>query len=234
MLPVSSLYEQILATEGHIKTYRCLIQNNSNQDIEYTGSNLVSLRISADLFTDDTISVGGVCSAKIELEIKPKENETIKRAAKIQVFARLETDSLQSEWVPQGIYFIYSRDKDPENSNIKIIAYDAMLKADTFLLDVGQSLTGWPKNMATLVNDICTYMDVTLESGTIISDSLLCEADYSMTRRDYLSAIAKAHAGNWIITYTGELRLVGIFNEYEVLSTEDYIPITFGGTRILV
>lgn len=233
------LYYQILAIEGHHTKYKVLIENNSGTKIEYSGSNLVSLSLSSRLFTDDSFSVGGVGSSKIEMEIIPT-TETIKKMAEIDVYARLESGNLVSEWVPQGVYFIYTREhlQTTETLNaqegLKIVAYDAMLKADTFVLEVDQSLSGWPKKMNTLVSEICSYMGVQLDSGTVISSDLECEADYSMTRRDYLSEIAKAHAGNWVIDYTGKLKLVNVFNEYNLLATENYIPITFGGTRILV
>lgn len=240
MLTVSELYKQINAMPGRIVEYKCTIQNDAGTAVEYAGSAIVenSVNITAHLYSEGKFSVGGVGSAKLEIEVKPGSN-TIKTMAEIHVFARLRKDNLVSEWLPQGIYYIDSRteNKDPvtnEVISVNITAYDAMRKADSFLLDVGEAITNWPRPMSTLVNEIAQYMGVQLESGTSISSSLTCQADYSYTRRDYLSDIAKAHAGNWIITYEGKLRLVKIFSEFSLLSTEDYIPITFGGVGILV
>lgn len=241
MQPVSSLYEQILAIEGHIKTYYISIQNNAGTFIDYTGANLISApKITGRLFTDDSFSVGGVCSSKLEFELVPTA-ETIKKMAEIKVYARLEYQNLVSEWIDQGIYYIYTREKVPPSEKqpmetLKITAYDAMLKADTFLLDIDDPTTGWPKSMYDVAAQIAQDIGVQLDPGTanFLSTSLVCEIDYSMTRRDYLAAIAKAHAGNWIITYDGKLKLISIFNEYNLLSTEEYVPITFGGTAILV
>lgn len=240
MLPVNALYEQINAIPGRIVEYKFLIENDSGTKIEYTGGNLVndSINISGRLYSDEGFSVGGANSVKLEAEVIPKD--TIKTMAEIDVFARLRAGNLVSDWLPQGIYYINTREaqKDPITGSIvslKIVAYDAMLKADAFYLELDDPITtGWPKTMAAMVSDICQDIGVTLETGTVISSTLTCEADYSFTKRDYLSAIAKAHGGNFIITYEGKLRLVKAANEFRFLSTENYEPITFGGVRILV
>ena len=55
--------------------------------------------------------------------------------------------------------------------------------------------------------------------------------------REILGYIAAAHAGNWIITDAGELRLVGFADippETFYLVTDHGDPIVFGDTRILV
>ena len=117
-----------------------------------------------------------------------------------------------------------------------IHGYDAMLKAEqTFLTETTED--DWPKPMDEVVAEIAKRMGVTVDRRSVVSHTL--EAGYPLeyTMREVLGYIASAHAGNWIVTDAGELRLVGLADlpaETFYLVTEDGDVILFGDTRILI
>ena len=119
---------------------------------------------------------------------------------------------------------------------LTIHGYDAMLKAEQVWEPV-QSLA-FPMTMRAAATEIARLMGVTIDPRTTFNDAYL--VDYpanEYTLRDVLRYIAVAHAGNWIITDAGQLRLVTfgeIPPETNYLITEYGSAITFGGVRILV
>ena len=92
--------------------------------------------------------------------------------------------------------------------------------------------------MAAAAQEIADLMGVTIDPRTVLSTAYTVDYpanDYTL--RDVLRYIAAAHAGNWIMTDVGQLRLVTfgeIPAETYYLVTEYGSAITFGGDRILV
>ena len=86
--------------------------------------------------------------------------------------------------------------------------------------------------------EIARLMGVSIDPRTVLSTAY--SVDYpanEYTLRDVLRYIAVAHAGNWIITDAGQLRLVTfgeIPPETNYLIAEQGAAITFGGVRIIV
>ena len=141
-----------------------------------------------------------------------------------------------SEWLQVGVFYIDTRDIDPDANTITLSCYDAMLKAEqTFLMegDTGE----WPRTQQAVVNAICTRMGVELDSRTVINSTYMVEYPNDYTMREILGYIAAAHGGCWIITPAGKLRLVtlgGLPAETNYLVDEYGNTITMGGVRILV
>jgi hypothetical protein len=196
---------------------------------------------SGSLFPDGKPSVGNCISRQLDLTISPAG--TIPRMAEIKLETRLVIkDALTgevlqaSEWIPKGTFYIDTRETDKVTGVMTIHGYDAMLKAEQMLL-TETTEDDWPKPMDEVVAEIAQRMGVTVDSRTVVSHTLQAGYPLEYTMREVLGFIASAHAGNWIITDAGELRLVGLADippETFYLVTEDGDAILFGDTRILI
>lgn len=198
---------------------------------EYEMSDIFSATITQPLF--EKLSVGNACSAELKIRFAPKG--TIPRMAKIVPYARKTS---VDEWVQLGVF--YTDTRSLTGGLMEITAYDDMLKSETVWVprqDLEFPETGLP--MPNAVAEIARLIGVSVDSRTVLN------AEYSIdypandyTLRDVLRYIGAAHGGNWIITASGELLLVPLFesmpNKTNYLVTEDGSAITFGGVRILL
>lgn len=241
----SDLYKTILQTPGHEKEHRAFIAGVEQKilkkaETKYSNLNMPPL-VKGSLFVGSKPSVGGCVSRQIDIMIKPKG--TIPRMAEIKLETRLVLKDFvtgeitsTSEWIPKGTFYIDTRQTDKVSGALIIHGYDAMLKAEQpFLTDTTED--DWPKPMDEVVEEIAKRMGVTVDSRTVVSHTLQAGYPLEYTMREVLGFIASAHAGNWIITDAGELRLVGLADippETFYLVTEDGDAILFGDTRILI
>lgn len=241
----SDLYKTILQTPGHEKEHRAFIAGVEQKilkkaETKYSNLNMPPL-VKGSLFVGSKPSVGGCVSRQIDIMIKPKG--TIPRMAEIKLETRLVLKDFvtgeitsTSEWLPKGTFYIDTRQTDKVSGALIIHGYDAMLKAEQpFLAETTED--DWPKPMDEVVEEIAERMGVTVDSRTVVSHTLQAGYPLEYTMREVLGFIASAHAGNWIITDAGELRLVGLADippETFYLVTEDGDAILFGDTRILI
>lgn len=193
---------------------------------EYGMEDVLSVKIESPLFSD--FSVGNACSAELDIVFWPKS--TIPKMAKIIPY-------IQSgeSWLKLGEF--YTDTRSASGDTISIVAYDAMLKADTEWMPA-QNLV-FPMTMQNAVTVIAGLIGVPVDSRTVLNSTYTIDYPANgYTLRDVLCYIAAAHAGNWIITNEGKLLLVPIFKcmpeETNLLVTEDGDAITFGDVRILV
>lgn len=202
--------------------------------VEHSEEEVFSLSTNGALFADGTVSVGNCVAKEIDLAVMPKGE--IPRMAEIKVFVRPVADGVETEWLQKGIFYIDTRQEDKVTGVVTIHGYDAMLKAEQTYLAEGD--TGeWPRSMQTVVNEIAQRMGVEVDPRTGIDSSYMVEYPNDLTMREVLGYIAVAHAGNWIITDAGKLRLVGLTNAVKTtdyLMDEDGYAITFGGVRIVL
>lgn len=224
------------------ETYRALLRDpGSRKEIQVTISGstygedrIISLATRAALFPEDTLSIGGAIAKEIDLAlISPG---TIPRTAEIVPSYRLVKGTQASEWIQKGIYYIDTRTVDAVTGVLSIHGYDAMLRAEQ-VWEPNQSLS-FPMTMLAAAQAIAQVMGVSIDPRTHLSTAYMVDHpanDYTL--RDVLRYIAAAHAGNWIMTDTGQLRLVTVSEippETNYLITEYGDAITLGGVRILV
>ena len=229
MQQTSAMYQALIADPGARKEVRVTVAG-----VLYEQGQIVSLSTSACLFAEDTMSVGGAIAKEINLALV--NPGTIPRMAEIIPSYRLVKGSQASEWIQKGIYYIDTRSSDELTGVLTIHGYDAMLKAEQ-VWEPDQSLV-FPMTMERASAEIARLMGVSIDPRTVFQPSYL--VDYpanAYTLRDVLRYIAAAYAGNWIITDTGQLRLVTFAElppESSFLITGYGSAITFGGVRILV
>lgn len=202
--------------------------------VEHGEEDIFSLSTNGALFSDGTVSVGNCVAKEIDLEVMPKGE--IPRMAEIKVFVRPVADGVDTDWLQKGVFYIDTRQEDKVTGVVTIHGYDSMLKAEQVYLAEGD--TGeWPRSMQTVVNEIAQRMVVEVDPRTGIDSSYMVEYPNDLTMREVLGYIAVAHAGNWIITDAGKLRLVGLTS---AVKTTDYLMdddgnvLLFGGIRIVI
>ena len=202
--------------------------------VEYDQTNIFGLTTSAALYSSGTVAIGGCVAKEIDLTILPKGN--IPRMAEIAVWVRPASAEVDTDWLQKGVFYIDTRETDKVSGLMTLHGYDAMLKAEqTFLTETTED--DWPKPMDEVVAEIAQRMGISLDRRTVVSHTLKAGYPLEYTMREVLGYIASAHAGNWIITDAGELRLVGLADipaETFYLVTEDGDAILFGDTKILI
>lgn len=179
----------------------------------------------------EEFGIGNAATAQLTLSLYADD---IPRGATIKRYIRLKNGGQTSEWLPKGVFFTNRRTEDDGYWTVE--AYDAMRKAET-IWTPDQALE-FPLSMPDAVAVFCGLMGVELDSRTVLNAAYTIDYpanDYTI--RQELCYIAAAHAGNWIITDTGKLRLVPLLSipeETSYLVDEYGSAITFGEVRILV
>lgn len=205
MQTTSELYNSILQKPYDVETKLDIYTADGKTLVGSYGEDvLVSCMTTGKLFSSP--SVGAAVGRQIDVKML-MPNETLPRMAILKPFARIKYGTDVSEWIQKGVYFIDTRSTDKMTWVLTLHGYDAMLKTEQLYCgsgDVGQ----WPRTMAAVVNDICAKIGVTLDSRTTISSEYVCQLDTTFSMREYLSHIAAAHAGVFMMTDTGQMRLV--------------------------
>lgn len=228
MQETSELWRELLRAGARVE-YRV-----EAAGVTYEQDRIASLEISSGLFASSSFELGACVSAQLELELW--NASAIPRNAEIKVFARLAQGARASEWLPSGVYYIDTRRSVPESGTLELTCYDAMLKAEQVFWTGEGGTDTWPRKMAAVVATICTRMGVQLDERTVLR-SYDVEFPNDLTMREILGYIAAAHAGCWVMTPAGRLRLItlgALAPETHYLVDEIGDAITFGGVRILV
>ena len=200
MQNTSTTYQTLLAGT-HRKEVRLIINDN----LIFGEGEIFSMSVDGALFGANTLSFGGCVSREIRVKFLPG-SATIPRMAKLQPQIRLTDGTTTSEWIPKGTFYIDTREYDRETGTLTLTGYDAMLKAEATYIAEGYVGT-WPRPMDDVATEICGLLGLTMDSRTDLEEwDVQLPTGYSM--REVLGGIAAAHAGNWIITDEGKLRLI--------------------------
>lgn len=206
---------------------------------------LYNIKTSQEFFKDGCPGVGSAVAGYVDVEMVAPYN--IPKKARTSIYVRATNGAETSEWIPQGVYYIDTREQTHTGRGydvIKLHAYDAMLLTEiTYPSDTQHD---YPMLDKTMVQFIADNMKIDADGRGIQVDprtwdimtsgyKFTLPVGYSM--REVLCMIAAAYAGSFIISPAGELRLVSMFDlppETRHLSTEDGYKITFGGLYILI
>lgn len=206
---------------------------------------LIKVKSTQDFFTDDCPGVGSAISCYVDVEMIAPYN--VPKKARAALYCRATNGYDTSEWIQQGVYFIDTREQTHTGRGYDILnirAYDAMLLSEITYPSDNQH--DYPLLDKTMVQFIADNMKIDADGRGIQVDPRTWDimtagykfplpVGYSM--REVLCMIAAAYAGSFIISPTGELRLVSMFDlppETRHLITDDGYKITFGGVYILV
>lgn len=206
--------------------------------VSYYDSDIIKMSVELNMFDSSQPGVGGCLSGELILRMLAP-SVSIPRMATVNPYVRATNGLQTSEWIPQGKFFIDTRETTKNDDGLPVLSlhcYDSMLKSEA---DYPSTSHAWPYIDINVVNEIATTLGVGVDARTtaLMTNSYNVPLPAGMTMREVLSGIAGMYAGNWIMSYDGELLLIpvnGIPPETNYLVTAAGEPITFGGDRILV
>lgn len=154
-------------------------------------------------------------------------------------FAVDSSEYLESEWLAQGVYYIDTREVTQNNNGLDVLTmhgFDAMLKTEQIYSS--NSAVGDNLDIA-YVRAIASAIGVTVDPRTweIMQTGYMIPFPLGYSMREILGYIASAYAGCFIMSDTGQLRLVALANiegETRYLIDNAGDAIIFGDDRILV
>lgn len=213
----------------------------SGPDSGFTENQIFSLKTSSKMFGNDP-EIGTAIAQEIELQMLQPAGD-IPDMAQIVLYVRACTDTLQSEWIQQGVFYIDTRETTASYDSLKVLTlhgFDAMLTAEQYWHDNGS--LNWSSGTVTdraMVGNIAAIMDISVDPRTysIMNKYYRIPMPIQYTLREILGYIASMYAGCFIITEVGQLRLVSLLElppETNLLidNAGDYI--VFGEDRIIV
>lgn len=239
MQTTSALYNSILASDNHWFETRLIIDGVGT----FGETQLFSVSTSSAMFGNEP-TIGMAAAAEINVRMV-KPSAQIPRVAKLRPQVRVTNGAQTSEWLPQGIFYIDTRDTIKGYNGEDVLAihgYDAMLKAEQMFEDDGT--LNWSNPNGVIDSVMAAYiagkMGVSLDprnSQVWAGYRYYVPLPVGYTYREILGYIASFYVGCFVITEEGKLRLVGMTGlprQTNYLITNEGSPITFGGTRILV
>lgn len=242
MQTTSALYNTIIAQTNHWFETRVRING-----VYYGETQLMSVTATNRIFASEQPTVGGCLSGELEVKMLAPTVD-IPRMAEVRPYVRVTDGTQTSEWIPQGVFYIDTRETTHNDNGLDILklhCYDAMLKAEA---DYPSTSHSWPYSDKNVVKEIAWAMGLQANasdtSGIDSRTLTLMNKNYSIdllpvgySMREVLGNIAAMYAGNWIMNYEGQLRLITLTelpSETNYLVDNAYEAITFGGDRILV
>lgn len=232
MQNTSVLYRSILAAEGHWFESKAVIAG-----VTYDETKLKSVSTQVQMFGDEP-KIGTAVAQEINITIFDP-TAYIPVMAEIDLYTRVCNATQESEWIPQGVFFIDTRERSVTASGIttlEIHGYDAMLKGEQAYESTDLN---WPAVDVDIVDEIAGKMGVEVDERTydLMIDGYEFPLPTGYTLREMLAYIASIYVGWFIITEEGKLRLVTLLElppETRLLIDQVGNYITFGGDRIMV
>ena len=234
MYAVSELYNTIVAQDDHRFEVRVGIQGAS---FHYMNK-ILSMATSFRVFSADQPAVGGCLSGELDVTLLAPTSP-VARMAKVRPQVRATNGTQTSEWIPQGVFYVDTRETTNNDDGLAVLTlhcYDDMLRTEA---DYPSTTHDWPMTDIQVVEEIADTIGVDVDPRT----TALMDKGYSIglpvgySMREVLSNIAAMYAGNFIMNYDGQLRLVTLAElpaETSYLVDQQNDAITFGGDRILV
>ncbi len=162
----------------------------------------------------DALSVGNCVSASLQLSMLTQR--VIPKSAEIVIQKRLTDDTVYSEWLPAGTFYISKRKSDPVTGLLTFECYDSMLKANTPYPITEESEAEFPKPMTDCIQEIADRMGVEVDSRTwaYIETGIhyVVPLPIGLSMMRVLGYIGGVHGGNWIITPENRLRFVPLLS----------------------
>ena len=202
MISTSALYNTILSGP-HTKEVKLNIAG-----ADYGMDVLTSLRTSLAPFGSGSPTVGLAPAGEISISLRLASSQ-VPRMAALQPFVRLVNGTQQSEWLPQGVYYVDTRQAD-SSGVLTLHGYDGMLKADR---PAPYSTLQWPALDTDVVAEICSILGLTVDSRTtaLMTSGFRIPLPAQYTMRETLRYIAALYGGSFILTSSGALRLLPLW-----------------------
>lgn len=214
-----------------------ILVDSGTAESGYRMERLISVKTFHALFSNSMPEVGSCVAGEIDVEMLYPAQEFPSRA-RLGLYARA-TDGVQySEWIPQGVYYIDTRERTFNDSGLSILhihGYDALLLTEQLYPETSD--LDYPALDVDIVNSICNAIGIRLDPRSDMDKEYRFPLPVDYTMREVLSSIAAAYGGNFVMTHDGMLRLIGLNDipaQTNYLIDQAGFAITFGGDRILV
>lgn len=232
MQNTSALYQTIMGDDNHWFESKLVIDGVGT----FMENELFSIVTSTQMF-QKTPTLGKAVAQEITVKML-LPSASIPSMAKLMPYTRVCNASDQSEWLPQGVFYIDTRERTKNNDGLDILTlhgYDDMLKAEQMY---NGRITGDSTDIQ-MVNEIAYQMGVSVDARTtaMVTNGYAIPLPTGYSYREVLGYIASMYVGCFIMSEIGELRLVSLLElppETNYLIDQVGDAITFGGDRILV
>lgn len=206
MQTTSALYKSIIAG-NHWFESRLVIDNVGT----FSETDLFSISVQNNAVNGKP-EIGKAVSAEINVKMLTPST-AIPRMATLRPSVRVCNATQQSEWIPQGVYFIDTREVTNNNDGLNILTlngFDAMMKAEQDYPDTSHD---WPYRDNLVVAEIASAMGVTVDSRTnaFITSGYMIDLPLGYTMRETLEHIAVMYAGNFVMSNEGKLLFVPLY-----------------------
>ena len=202
MHQTSELYKEIVSDRFHKVECKLLIDG-----VEYGENALVSVETENNLFAEEAPSCGNAVSGTITAKLRTPRT-VIRTKAKIELFARVTSGDLVSEWVPKGVYFLDTREKQKakngEDTIIVLDGFDAILMGEQEYIPSGD----WPKSDAEVIEEMCWILGVECVWRPDKNFTIQKPIGYSV--REIIGYIAAMYGGSVTMDDSGKLKFVGL------------------------
>ena len=202
MHQTSELYQKIVADRFHKVECKLVIDG-----VEYGENTLVSVETENNLFAEEAPSCGNAVSGTITAKLRTP-NTVIRTKAKMELFARVTSGDLSSEWIPKGVYFLDAREKQKakngEDTIIVLDGFDAILMGEQEYIPSGD----WPKSDAEVIEEMCWILGV--ECTWIPDKNFPIQKPIGYSVREIIGYVAAMYGGSVTMDDSGKLKFVGL------------------------
>lgn len=207
MHQTSELYQEIVADRFHKVECKLLIDG-----VEYGENALVSIETENNLFAEEAPSCGNTVSGTITAKLRTPSS-AIRTKARMELFARVTSGGLTSEWIPKGVYFLDTREKkkakNGEDTIIVLDGFDAILMGEQEYTPTGN----WPKSDAEVLDEMCWILGV--ECAWQPDNNFPIQKPTGYSVREIIGYIAAMYGGSATIDDDGKLKFVGLHQNHD-------------------
>lgn len=191
---------------------------------------LISIDKPEHIFKDGP-AIGCAPSQTVDISMR-KPVSDVPFMARLALYSRVRNETDVSEWLPKGVFYADTdyTTKDNRVSTIAIHGFDAMLLAEQ---DYPSSTMSWPARDIDILREIASFLGINVDPETVgmmdLGYTFPYPAGYSC--REVIKYLAAAYTGNFVISETGDLRLIklnGIPKETSIMVDENGDAIVLG------
>lgn len=157
-----------------------------------------TLKIKVELTREDYSVVPSVSNLRVDvhgIKNSSASSVVIPRMAMLALWNRARCGELTSDWVPEQIYYLATREKDKDTGVLKLHAYDAMMRGEQTYADF-TGFTTWPQKDSDVVAEIMDLLGLTWDSRNVQFADYMVEYPNDLTMREVLGYIAASYCSN--------------------------------------
>lgn len=206
MYATTALWDELVQLENHYFQVKADING-----VTYGQDQIMEMSADVRMFSEEQPGVGACLSAELKLKMLAPD-VTIPRMALIEPYVRVTDGTRFAEWIPQGKFFIDTRETTRMDDDLPIFschAFDAMLKTEA---DYPSTTHEWSYPDVGVVQEIADTIGVKVDPRTwaLMTNNYQIPLPDGYTMREVLGNIASMYAGNWMMGYDGKLLLIAL------------------------